>query len=428
MKHYTFDDRLLLQRDLTLNLNFTQIAADVGKNRTSVSREIQAHAKVEGKPARSKCKHQQECIFEDKSLCPVPDCTKRVCSIACARCANYCDRFEPIICPRLNKPPYVCNGCADRATCQLSKKIYDAKYAQEQYRQNLSDSRAGISLTEEQLNYISDTVIPLIKNGVSLPVAYDAFADSMPVSERTLYDYISKGVFDIDNTDLRRKVRRKVNRKKSGPTLHVDKKCHIGRTYADFLAYLERHPDVYVREMDTVEGRKGGKVILTIFFRECDLQFMFLRDTKSAANVTDAFSWLRKTLGDAFSNICNLVLTDRGTEFSNPQAIEINPKTLERECHVFYCDPQQTNQKSRCERNHEYIRYILPKGSSFDGLTQDDITLMMNHINSMPRGKLNAKAPVQVFVSLYGKEIATKLGLKYIPLEELCLKPELLNR
>ena len=428
MKHYTFDDRLLLQRDLTLNLNFTQIAADVGKNRTSVSREIQAHAKIEGKPARSKCKHQQECIFEDKSLCPVPDCTKRVCSIACARCANYCDRFEPIICPRLRKPPYVCNGCADRAACQLSKKIYDAKYAQEQYRQNLSDSRAGISLTEEQLKYISDTVIPLIKNGVSLPIAYDAFADSMPVSERTLYDYISKGVFDIDNTDLRRKVHRKINRKKSGPILHVDKKCHIGRTYADFLAYLDSHPDVHVREMDTVEGRKGSKVILTIFLRECDLQLMFLRNIKSAAGVTSAFSWMRSTLGVAFSNIFNVILTDRGTEFSNPQTIEVNPSTLEQECHVFYCDPQQTNQKSRCERNHEYIRYILPKGSSFDWLTQDDITLMMNHINSMPRAKLNAKSPVQVFISLYGEELATRLGLKYIPLEKLCLKPELLHR
>ena len=428
MKHYTYDDRLLIQRDLTINMNFTQIAENVGKNRTSVSREVQAHARNEGKPSRSKCKHQKECIFEDKSLCPVPDCTKRDCSIACARCANYCDRYEPIICPRLLKPPYVCNGCADRAVCQLSKKIYDAKYAQSQYRQNLSDSRAGISLTETQLKYIADTVIPLIKNGVSLPVAYDAFADSMPVSERTLYDYISKGVFNIDNTDLRRKVRRKVGRKKSGPILHVDKQCHIGRTYADFRSYLEGHPDVPVREMDTVEGKKGGKVILTIFFRECDLQLMFLKDTKTAADVTDAFNWLRKALGDAFSKIFNVILVDRGTEFSNPQAIEVNSKTLEHECHVFYCDPQQTNQKSRCERNHEYIRYFLPKGSSFDDLTQEKVMLMMNHINSMPRGKLNAKAPVQVFASLYGYEITTKLGLKYIPLEELCLKPELLRR
>ena len=95
---------------------------------------------------------------------------------------------------------------------------------------------------------------------------------------------------------------------------------------------------------------------------------------------------------------------------------------------MFYCDPQQTNQKSRCERNHEFIRYILPKGSCFDDLTQEDVTLMMNHINSLPRASLNAKSPYEVFVAKYGKETAAKLGLKYIPLKELCLKPELIKK
>jgi hypothetical protein len=52
----------------------------------------------------------------------------------------------------------------------------------------------------------------------------------------------------------------------------------------------------------------------------------------------------------------------------------------------------------------------------------------MNHINSMPRGKLNAKSPVQVFTSLYGEEITAKLGLRYVPLEQLCLTPELLRK
>ena len=180
--------------------------------------------------------------------------------------------------------------------------------------------------------------------------------------------------------------------------------------------------------MDTVEGKKGGKVILTIFFRSCDLQLMFLRDTKTAADVSDSFSSLRKMLGDDFSRIFQVILTDRGTEFTDPVSIEFDTSTGERICRVFYCDPQQTNQKSRCERNHEYIRYIRPKGYIFDDLSQEDVTLMMNHINSMPRASLNGKAPVQVFRSLYGEETAARLGLKYIPLEELLLKPSLLKK
>lgn len=428
MKHYTFDERLQIERGLTIKLSFTEIARSVGKNRSSVSREIQAHVRGEGKPARSKCVHRQECIFDDPGDCPVPTCTKRVCSIACAQCAKYCDRYEPEICPKLLKPPYACNGCTDRALCHFDKKIYDAEYAQNMYKQTLSDSRSGISLSQSEISYIEETVIPLIKSGVSLPVAYNKYRDSMPVSERTLYDYVDKGVFSVCNIDLRRKVCRKSSRKKSGPELHVDKKCHVGRTYADFLAYIEKHPDIPVREMDTVEGRKGGKVILTIFFRDCDVQLMIIRDSKTAADVSSAYVLLRNALGNDFTRLFRLILTDRGTEFTNPAAIEVNQSTGELECKVFYCDPQQTDQKSRCERNHEYIRYIRPKGSSFDDLDQDDVTLMMNHVNSMPRASLNGKAPIQRFLSLYGEETAAKLGLKYIPLEQLCLKPELLSK
>jgi IS30 family transposase len=308
------------------------------------------------------------------------------------------------------------------------KKMYNANHAHSEYKRTLAEARTGISLSEEELDFIATTMIPLIKNGVSLPAAYSAYADAMPVSEKTIYDYINKGVFDIDNTDLRRKVRRKPDRKKSGPRLHVDKNCHVGRTHADFKAYLSNHPGVNVCEMDTVEGKKGGKVILTIFFRNCDLQLMFLRDANTASTVTNVFNKLRSNLSDGFQALFSVILVDRGTEFTNPAAIEVNTATGEMESQVFYCDPQQTNQKSRCERSHEYIRYILPKATSFDHLTQEDINLVMNHVNSMPRSSLNAKAPIQVFEDIYGEEIARKLNLEFIALQQLYLKPELLKK
>ena len=431
MKHFTYDDRLLIQRGLTLGWSFSRIAAEIGKDRTSISREIRAHLHYGSKkPARSRCKFRYECIFDDPSQCPAPRCPKRVCSLLCSQCALYCDRYEPEICPKLLKPPYVCNGCGDRGgnNCLLATRMYFADHAHKMYKQTLSESRLGISLAEKELQFIANHIIPLIKNGVSVPVAYEYYADQMPVSLRTLYDYIDKGYFDAGNLDLHRKVQRKQPRQKSGPVLHVDKKCHVGRTYADFLDHLEKHPDAKVSEMDTVEGTKGGKVILTIFLRDCSVQIMLLRETKTAAGVAAAYVHLREAMGDSFSNVFEVILVDRGTEFTDPSSIEIDQDTGEFQCNVFYCDPQQTNQKSRCERNHEFIRYILPKGSSFDDLTQDDVTLMMNHINSLPRASLNARSPYQVFEDKYGSETAAKLGLKYIPLNELCLTPELIKK
>lgn len=208
----------------------------------------------------------------------------------------------------------------------------------------------------------------------------------------------------------------------------VDKKCRQGRTYEDFVRYLEQHPDTSVNEMDTVEGKRGGKVILTIFFRNCGLQLGFLRDRNTSASVTDTFQKLSTVLtSEEFSTLFPVILTDRGSEFSNPLAVEIDFETGELLSKVFYCDPQNTNQKSRCERNHEFIRLIIPKGRSFDHLEQKHITLMMNHINSYGRDMFNGKSPMELFEGLYGSETTKKLGLIRIEPDNIILKPELLR-
>lgn len=137
--------------------------------------------------------------------------------------------------------------------------------------------------------------------------------------------------------------------------------------------------------MDSVEGRKGGKVLLTIYFRNSSLMLAFIRDVNTARSVTDIINQLYELLGhEAFVNLFPVILTDRGSEFTNPLAIEFNENN-ERRTRVFYCDPQRSDQKGGCEVAHEMIRRVLPKGTSFDGLIQDDINLMMSHINSYTR-------------------------------------------
>jgi IS30 family transposase len=191
---------------------------------------------------------------------------------------------------------------------------------------------------------------------------------------------------------------------------------------------LANNPDTAVVEMDTVEGTRGGKVILTLFFRSCGLQLGFLRDRNTSASVIAAFNYLKSLLTDEeFKILFKILLADRGTEFSNPIEIELNRNTGELLSNMFYCDPRNVNQKSRCERNHEYIRQILPKGQSFNKLNDNDVLLMMNHINSYGRAKLNQKSPIELFKTLYGDTIAKKLGLMLIPAQDIVLKPTLLK-
>jgi len=190
---------------------------------------------------------------------------------------------------------------------------------------------------------------------------------------------------------------------------------------------MKENPDTPVVEMDTVEGVKGGKVLLTLHF--CDQQFMlaFIRDDNTSRSITFIFEKLYWELGpEVFLRLFPVILTDNGSEFTNPSAIEFDAQG-NRRTRIFYCDPSSPYQKPAVENNHEFIRRVIPKGRSFNSFNQDDISLMMNHINSYTRKKLNNQSPYQVFSFLYGEEILKKLGAVYIPSQDVTLKPELLK-
>ena len=246
------------------------------------------------------------------------------------------------------------------------------------------------------------------------------------LDEKTIYNYIDAGLFSVGNMDLPRRVRYRVRKKKK--PVKVDKRCHIGRTYEDFQEYIAANPDVSVVEMDSVEGRKGGKVFLTIFFQSCSLMLAFIRDANTARSVTDIFNRLYAILGhQKFTGLFPVILADRGSEFTDPLGIEFNDGG-ERRTRVFYCDPQRSDQKGGCEVCHEMIRRVLPKKTSFDNLTQDDVSLLMSHINSYTRKKLNNQPANQLFSFLYGGDTLADLGIKEIPANEINLTPYLLKK
>lgn len=95
---------------------------------------------------------------------------------------------------------------------------------------------------------------------------------------------------------------------------------------------------------------------------------------------------------------------------------------------MFYCDAGKPYQNGSIEVNHGLIRRILPKGTSFNNLTQDDINLMMNHINSYKREKLNNRSPYEAFSFFHGEEVLHKLGCTQVAACDIMLKPSLLKK
>lgn len=425
--HLTLDERATIEVSLREGESFTEIGRLLGKDPSTISKEVKNHRQTVRKGSYNPCANRVNCSHMGIACKPCKHPYHGYCK-GCSyqKCYDHCPDFIELTCQKLKKPPYVCNGCDTRMRCKLDRHLYDAKLAQKEYESTRSESRQGISISPKELKRIDELITPLIKQGQSIHMICVNNIDDIMLDEKTIYNYIDANLLTANNIDLPRKVRYR-SRSHKRP-VRVDKQCHTGRTYEDFEAYIAANPDIPIVEMDSVEGRKSGKVLLTIYFRNCSLMLAFIRDMNTARSVTDVFEQLYELLGhDVFSNLFQVILTDRGSEFTNPLAIEFN-KSNERRTRIFYCDPQRSDQKGGCEVTHEMIRRVLPKGASFDALVQEDITLMMSHINSYNRKKLNNQSSHELFSFLNGREHLEKLNIKPIPANEINLTPLLLKK
>jgi len=251
-------------------------------------------------------------------------------------------------------------------------------------------------------------------------------ADRISCCERTAYIYVNNGLFDACNLDMPRTVRFRPRKKKS-VSLKVDKKCRIGRTYEDYKKFMEEHPSLPVVELDSVEGKKGSSVLLTVHFVLQKLQLAFLREANTSQSVIDIFNRLYEALGpEIYKDLFPVLLTDNGSEFSNPEALEFDADG-NRRSHVFYCNPSAPNQKGSCEVNHEFIRRIIPKETDIGQYTPDQIKLMMDHINSYSRPELGDKSPYAMFEFYYGQKVLRLLEVDPVEPNEIILTPQLLK-
>lgn len=101
-------------------------------------------------------------------------------------------------------------------------------------------------------------------------------------------------------------------------------------------------------------------------------------------------------LYETFTALFPVILTERGSEFTDPPAIEFN-KDGERRTKVLSCDPQRSDRKGGIEVAHEFIRRVLSKGTFFDLLTQEDVVLTMSHIDSCKGKKLSNRSADPLF-------------------------------
>ena len=430
-KHLTLSDRILIEKGLNGSLSFTEIGRQIHKDPTTVSKEVRRHTKVKefngygNIPCQANADIHSRCTL--KHACGDMDCDLPCRQCRSFRCSDICKEYRPQQCEQLNKAPYVCNGCGKRVNCRMDKKLYSSKYADDCYRELLSSSREGINQTPESIQRMNDILTPLVQKGQSIAHIYATHADDMKCSHRTVYEYIDAGVFDVRNIDLRRKVKYR-KRKKPTDTSAKDRSYRKDHNYEDFRKRTEKNPEASIVEIDCVEGSKTSrKVLLTMTFRRTHLVLIFLLASQTQEEVLRVFNLLEERLGTIlFRRLFEIILTDGGTEFANREGLERSSGKGTRTT-VYYCDPYSFWQKGCCEKNHEYIRYVRKKGSSFDDLEQSDVDLLANHINSTKRDSLNGHSPFELSQMLLDEKLLTVMNYRAVAPDDVMLTPELLK-
>ena len=381
-KHLTLSDRNDIQLGLERGETFKAIGQLILKDPTTVSKEVKRNRQVR------------------ESTC------------------------HNLPCPLLDKAPFVCNDCPKRRqNCGYKKIFYLAKQAQKQYEQTLVEAREGTPLNSKTFWDMDKVISDGVKKGQH--IYHILKTHNLDVSSSTVYRHIRKGYLSIAPIDLVRAVKFKERRKSKLPS--IPKEAKKGRSYEDFQNYLALNQLDSWLEMDTVMGRMGGKVLLTFNLSFCNFIFARLLDNKTALEVTKHLYDIKNTLHQAdkdFFQLFPVILTDNGGEFARVDDIEMD---VRGESKLFFCDPNRSDQKGRIEKNHTLIRDILPKGTSFDNLTQESINLVCSHVNSVKRAALNGKSAYELFAFTYGEEIPKLLGISKIPAEDVCQSSTLLQ-
>jgi len=393
--HLSYEERKNIEDGLNSRKSINQIALELNRTHSTILREIDRN-KIYSEPSNFN---------------------------------NYNTNFNKNLpCEKLSKTPYVCNGCKSRSGCRRQRWTYYARKANDSYKELISRCRQGINLTEEEIYNINNVIAPLIKKGQTTNHIYINHPEVLNFSKVSFYNYINAGIFEFGPLDFPRIVKHKKRKNKKRRT-RQEREILIGRKYNDFIEFTGKNPELNIVEMDTVEGLKtDSKCILTLFWRKSNFMLMFLLESQTTDEVTKVFEYLQQTLlEDDYKKLFQVILTDNGHEFYDVLNIECNHKTGEQISKVFYCDPGASWQKGGLEKNHEFIRYVLPKKTTFKNLTQNDCLIIANHINSLCRDSLNYNCPFKAMLFLCDEKTLNLLNMYYIEPDMVQLNQKLIK-
>ena len=371
-KHLTIEHRKVISNGISHNYKLKEIAEALGFDPTSISKEV---------------KRNRESITIGSNV------------------TN---------CKKVTRWPYVCTGCNKRYNnqCCFTKYKYDAQKAQNKADTNLVNSRRGIDVDSDEFQRLNKIIKDGIDNKKSIYQITIENKEEIDKSVTTLYRYVNNGYLTTKRIDLPYAVtykKRKYNKKyEYSENNKIDRTSH---TYIDYLAYMHKHPGIYVWQLDFLGTIKTDNNNILSFILP-DLQFVLLNLIKNPnqQKVVEYFDELEERIGtNAFIDLIPVILTDRDPTFTDIEGICFSKITGEERCKLFFCDGYKSNQKPNVENINKQLRLFFPKGKTLDTYNKQDIKNVNKTLLNRPLKSLDSYTPKQAFTSVFDEDLYNKL-------------------
>ena len=371
-KHLTLEQRKVIANGISHNYKVKEIAETLGYDPTSISKEVKRNREI----------------------------------ITIGINTNNCKK--------INRWPYVCTGCNKKYNnqCAFSKYKYDAFKAQKKANEKLILSRKGIDMDHESFKRLDEIVKNGVENKKSIYQITIENKNDINKSVTTIYRYINNGYLTTKRFNLPYAAtykKRKHNKKyEYSENKNIDR---TGHTYIDYLAFIFKHPGIYVWQLDFLGTIKTDSNNILSFILP-DLQFVILNLIKNPNQdkVVEFFDELEERIGiDAFKELFPVILTDRDPNFTDIIGICFSKITGEERCKLFFCDSYVSNQKPNVENMNKQLRLFFPKGKTIDTYDKKDIQNINKTLLNRPLKSLDSFTPKEAFINVFDEELFNKL-------------------